>query len=57
MVIEAIDESPEQTRQYLEEGKDYVKNYFVGKVMQKSNRQANPKKALEIIIEELEKRR
>ncbi len=56
-VIEAIVENPEQVRQYLEEEKDYVKNYFVGKVMQKSNRQANPTKALEIIIEELEKRR
>jgi len=56
-VVEALDENPEQVRQYIEEGKDYVKNFFVGKVMQKSNRQANPTKAIEIILEELEKRR
>lgn len=55
-VIEAIEENPDQVKQYIE-GKEYVKNFFVGKVMQKSNRQANPTKTIEIILEELEKRR
>ncbi len=54
---EAIEENPEQVRQYVEEGKDYIANFFVGKVMQKSRRQADPKIALEMIKQELEKRK
>ncbi len=56
-VQKAIEENPEQVRQYIEEGKDYVKNFFVGKVMQATNRQADPKVTLELIIQELEKRK
>lgn len=56
-ITEALEENPEQVRQYVEEGKDYVINYFIGKVMQKSNRQANPNITLELIKKELEKRR
>lgn len=56
-IKEAIDENPDQLRQYVEEGKDYVVNYFIGKVMQKSNRQANPNRSLELIKIELEKRK
>ena len=56
-IKEAIDENPDQVRQYVEEGKDYVVNYFIGKVMQKSNRQANPNSSLELIKIELEKRK
>ena len=56
-IKEAIDENPDQVRQYVEEGKDYVVNYFIGKVMQKSNRQANPNRSLELIKIELEKRK
>ncbi|MDD4036622.1 MAG: Asp-tRNA(Asn)/Glu-tRNA(Gln) amidotransferase subunit GatB [Bacilli bacterium] len=55
-VKEAIDENEDQVKQYME-GKDYVANYFVGKVMNKTNRQANPKVALELIKEELERRK
>lgn len=56
-VIEAIDENKEQVRQYIEEGKDYVKNFFVGKVMQKTARQADPKVTLDLIKEELDRRK
>lgn len=56
-IKEAIDENPDQVRQYVEESKDYVVNYFIGKVMQKSNRQANPNRSLELIKIELEKRK
>lgn len=56
-INEALLENPEQVRQYVEEGKDYVINYFIGKVMQKSNRQANPNRSLELIKIELEKRK
>lgn len=56
-IKEALEENPDQVRQYVEEGKDYVINYFIGKVMQKSNRQANPNITLELIKKELEKRR
>ena len=57
IIKEALDENPDQVRQYVEEGKDYVVNYFIGKVMQKSNRQANPNRSLELIKIELEKRK
>lgn len=53
-VKEAIKENPAQVREYLE-GKDYVANYFVGKIMIKTNKQADPKLALKIIKEELER--
>ncbi len=55
-VIEAINENPDVLQEYLE-GKDYVANFFIGKVMAKTNRQANPKITLEIIKKELEERR
>lgn len=55
-VKEAIDENPDQTKQYLE-GKDWVANYFIGQVMNKTNKQANPKVALKIIKEELDRRK
>lgn len=55
-VIEAIDENKDVLLEYLE-GKDYVANFFIGKVMAKTNRQANPKITLEIIKEQLEQRR
>ncbi len=55
-VKEALDENPEQVEQYMS-GKDYVANYFVGKVMAKTNKQADPKKSLELIKQELERRK
>ena len=56
VIIEAINENNEVLLQYFE-GKGYVANFFVGKVMAKTNRQANPVVSLEIIKEELESRR
>ena len=57
LICEVMDENEEQVRQYVEEGNTYVYNFFIGKVMQKSNRQANPNMSLEIIKEELERRK
>ena len=57
LICEVMDENKEQVRQYIEEGNTYVYNFFIGKVMQKSNRQANPNVSLEIIKEELERRK
>lgn len=50
-------ENPEQLRQYLEEDNQYVVNFFMGKVMQKSNRQANPNRTLDLIKQQLEERK
>ncbi len=55
-IEEAIDENPKQVAEYLS-GKDFVANYFVGQVMQKTNRQADPKKSLELIKQALERRK
>ena len=55
-VVEAIKENNDILLQYLE-GKDYVANFFVGQVMKKTNRQAAPNITLEIVKEELTKRR
>ncbi len=57
LICEVMDDNLEQVRQYVEEGNTYVYNFFIGKVMQKSNRQANPNMSLEIIKEELERRK
>ncbi len=56
-VKDALEENPLQVDQYIKEGKDYVKNFFVGKVMQKTNRQADPVLTLDLIVKELEKRK
>lgn len=57
LIKTVMDENKEQVRQYIEENNTYVYNFFVGKVMQKSNRQANPNISLELIKEELERRK
>lgn len=57
MVISSLDENPDVVRQYIEEGKDYVANFFVGQVMKKSKGQANPTLTKELIKEQLEKRK
>lgn len=57
LICEVMNENEEQVRQYVEDGNTYVYNFFIGKVMQKSNRQANPNMSLEIIKEELERRK
>ena len=53
-VKEAIEENEFQKNEYLT-GKEYIANFFVGKVMQKTNKGADPKLALKLIKEELEK--
>ena len=57
LINEVMDENLVQVNQYIEEGNTFVYNFFVGKVMQKSNRQANPNISLDIIKEELERRK
>ena len=57
VIREVMDENVSQVRQYIDEGNTYVYNFFVGKVMQKTNRQANPNMSLDIIKEELERRK
>ena len=57
MVITSLDENPDVVKQYVEEGKDYVANFFVGQVMKKSKGQANPTLTKNIIKEQLEKRK
>ena len=57
LIKEVMNENDTQVKQYINEGNTYVYNFFIGKVMQKSNRQANPNMSLEIIKEELERRK
>ena len=52
-----MDENQEVVRQYVEDGNKSAVNFFIGQTMKKSNRQANPNKSKEIIIEELERRK
>ena len=52
-----MDENPEQVRQYVEDDNKAIVNFFIGQTMKKSNRQANPNKSLELIKQELEKRK
>lgn len=52
-----MDENLEQVRQYVEDDNKAIINFFIGQTMKKSNRQANPNKSLEIIKQELEKRK
>ena len=52
-----MDENNEVVRQYIEEGNTSAVNFFIGQTMKKSNRQANPNKSLELIKQELERRK
>ncbi len=54
-VNEALDENEDIVNQF-KEGKDYVVNFFVGQVMKKTKGQANPKRTLEIINNEIRRR-
>ena len=56
LITECMDENQEVVRQYVEDGNKSAINFFVGQVMKKSNRQANPNKSRELITEELERR-
>lgn len=52
---EVLDENLDMVEQF-KEGKDYLINFFVGKLMKKTNGQVNPKKAIEIINKEINRR-
>ncbi len=56
IIKEIISESPQQVEEYLS-GKEMISNFLVGKVMQKTNKQANPGISLKLIKEELERMR
>ena len=55
-VLEAILESPNQVKEYLS-GKEMLANYFLGQIMKKTNKQADPVVTLELIKEELSRRK
>lgn len=57
LITGLMDENKEQVRQYVEDDNKAIVNFFIGQTMKKSNRQANPNKSLEIIKQELEKRK
>ena len=53
-VKEVISENEKQVQEYYD-GKEYVVNYFIGKMMIKTNKQANPNITLSLIKKELER--
>ncbi len=57
LITKVMDDNKEQVRQYIEEDNNFVFNFFIGQVMKVSNRQANPNLSLEIIKEELKRRK
>ena len=52
-----MNENLEVVRQYVEDDNKSAVNFFIGQTMKKTNRQANPNMSLEIIKEELERRK
>ena len=54
IIKEILKENPEQVDEYLK-GNEKIANFLVGKVMQKTNKQANPGTSLKLIKEELER--
>ena len=54
LIKEVFSENEIQVNQYLN-GNEKLANFLVGKVMQKSNKQANPSVTLSLIIRELDK--
>lgn len=57
LIRSCMDENLEVVRQYVEDGNMSAGNFFIGQVMKKSNRQANPNVSKELIFEELERRK
>ncbi len=57
LITEIMDDNLEIVRQYVEDGNRSAVNFFIGQTMKRSNRQANPNKSMEIIKEELERRK
>lgn len=56
IIKDILEENKEQVEEYLN-GNEKVANFLVGKVMQKTNKQANPGTSLKLIKEELERMR
>lgn len=54
IIKDILNENKEQVNEYLN-GNEKVANFLVGKVMQKTNKQANPGTSLKLIKEELER--
>ena len=54
VVLEVINENPEQKKQYLS-GKKQVLGFLIGKVMQKTKGKANPKLVNDLMKLELSK--
>ena len=57
LIRSCMDQNLEVVRQYVEDGNMSAGNFFIGQVMKKSNRQANPNISKELIFEELERRK
>ena len=57
LIRSIMDENLEVVRQYVEDDNKSAVNFFIGQTMKKTNRQANPNMSLEIIKEELERRK
>lgn len=57
LIRSCMDENLEVVRQYVEDGNMSAGNFFIGQVMKKSNRQANPNISKELIFEELERKK
>ncbi len=56
IIKDILNENKEQVSEYLN-GNEKVANFLVGRVMQKTNKQANPGTSLKLIKEELERMR
>ena len=57
LIKSIMNENLEVVRQYVEDDNKSAVNFFIGQTMKKTNRQANPNMSLEIIKEELERRK
>jgi len=56
IVIQVVDQNPEQVKEYLS-GKEQVVGWFIGQVMRATRGKANPQLAREMLIRQLETRR
>ena len=57
LINACMSDNLEIVRQYVEDDNKGAINFFIGQVMKRSNRQANPNISRELIIKELERRK
>ena len=57
LINACMSDNSEIVRQYVEDDNKGAINFFIGQVMKRSNRQANPNISRELIIKELERRK